>query len=71
MASPCCRNCGKRMDRGFLIDAGDYSIPSAGAWHGGEPKKSMWWGVKVSKEQRREIVSWRCPGCGLLENYAI
>ncbi len=28
------------------------------------------WIVRVEKEQLKPIVSWRCPSCGYLEQYA-
>ncbi len=58
------------MEEGFTIDAGDYSMPSVASWHGGKPQKSVWFGLKTKKEQKREIVAWRCTGCGFLEMYA-
>lgn len=57
------------MEEGFTIDAGDYSVPSISVWHPGRPQKS-WWGLKVDKKLKREIVAWRCTGCGFLEMYA-
>ncbi len=64
-----CPKCSRRMEEGFKVDAGDYSMPHVGAWHRGAPKRSFW-GLKVSKSEKLEIVSWRCTGCGFLENYA-
>lgn len=68
MSGPCPK-CGRRMEEGFIIDAGDYSVPSVAMWHGGKPQKS-WFGLKVNKAAKRAIVSHRCTGCGYLENYA-
>lgn len=65
-----CHRCSRMMEEGFLVDSGDYDAPKIGAWHPGAPDK-RWWGLKVSKAQKRAITSWRCTGCGLLENYAL
>ena len=67
--SESCPKCGRSMEEGFLIDAGDYNAPSVAGWHRGQPQKK-WWGLKTSKANRLTIASWRCTGCGLLENYA-
>lgn len=67
--SKSCPKCSSTMEEGFLIDAGDASMPDVADWHRGQPQK-RWWGLKTSKADRIEITSWRCVGCGLLENYA-
>lgn len=68
-ASKSCSKCGRRMEEGFLVDAGDHNGPNVGGWHRGKPDK-RWWGLKVNKAERLTITSWRCTSCGLLENYA-
>jgi hypothetical protein len=40
-------------------------------WQSGEPKKSIWVGVKTSKKDQLEIASFRCDRCGYLEQYAL
>ena len=57
------------MEEGFTVDMGDYSMPTVGAWHPGKPQKT-WWGLNVTKADKREIVTWRCTSCGYLESYA-
>ena len=69
MSSKTCPKSGRRMEEGFAIDAGDYSMPLVGHWHPGKPEK-RWWGLNVDKKAKRQIASWRCTGCGFLENYA-
>ena len=64
-----CPKCVGRMEEGFTIDAGDYSLPSVGGWHRGKPRKSFW-GLKTDKAAQIDIVSWRCTRCHYLENYA-
>lgn len=67
--STSCPKCGRRMEEGFLVDSADYNAPTVAAWHRGKPQKK-WWGIKISKPDRLSVSSWRCTGCGLLENYA-
>ena len=70
MTSKSCPKCGKRMEEGFTIDAGDYSMPMVGTWHRGKPQKSFW-GLKTAKADKHEIAAWRCTGCGSLESSAV
>ncbi len=63
-----CPKCGRRMDEGFIIDTTS-GTASVSTWHEGEPQKSIWTGVKKSKE-RYEVATWRCGRCGFLESYA-
>lgn len=69
MSQPCPK-CSRRMEQGFTIDAGDYSMPAVANWHRGAPERSAWIGLKTRKDQKREITAWRCTGCGFLEMYA-
>ena len=65
-----CPKCGRGMEEGFLVDAGDYGSQNVADWHRGQPEK-RWWGLKTDKAEKRRISSWRCTSCGLLENYAL
>lgn len=57
------------MTEGFIADR-DYGSKYAGKWVEGAPHGSIWGGVKLRGKVTREIQSWRCNRCGLLENYA-
>ena len=57
------------MEPGFLVDEG-YGTRSAPKWVEGEPKKSIWTGLKLRGRAKRETVSFRCKRCGYLESYA-
>lgn len=57
------------MSEGFVIDEG-YGTAGVSTWQPGEPKKSIWTGVKQSKADQLEITTYRCDRCGLLESYA-
>ena len=65
-----CPKCGSSMSEGFVIDHGDYGSRSVSTWHGGEPRKSVWTGLKLSKDEQFEISTFRCNRCGFLESYA-
>ena len=67
--SKSCPKCGRSMEEGFLIDSSEGGMPTIAGWHRGQPDR-RWWGLKTRKADRLEIASWRCTGCGLLENYA-
>lgn len=64
-----CPKCGRRMEEGFSVDLGDASMPTVGHWHAGKPVRK-WWGLKIDKHAKREIVTLRCTSCGYLESYA-
>lgn len=63
---PECRNA---MTEGFIVDK-TYGGAAAASWVEGEPKKSIWVGVKLGGTTRIEVTTWRCRGCGFLESNA-
>ena len=65
-----CPKCGGRMAEGFIIDRGDYGSSSVSTWQGGEPRKSVWTGLKLAKDEQAEVSTFRCGRCGYLESYA-
>ncbi len=67
--SKSCPKCGRRMEEGFTIDAGDHSVQSESFWHPGEPDR-RWYGLQVDKKAKRKIETWRCTSCHYLESYA-
>ncbi|GMM94500.1 hypothetical protein [Qipengyuania sp. MTN3-11] len=69
-SSKTCPKCGRRMEEGFTIDAGDYNSPTVPGWHPGQPDK-RWYGLKVDKAEKRPVATWRCTSCGYLESYAL
>jgi hypothetical protein len=58
------------MTEGFVIDHGDYGSAHVSTYQAGEPRKSIWTGLKQDKKEQFEIVTLRCERCGYLENYA-
>ena len=69
MAASRCPKCQSSMVEGFIVDQG-YGAATVSTWQGGEPRKSIWTGVKQDKREQHEIVTWRCSRCGYLESYA-
>jgi hypothetical protein len=69
MAQRTCSKCQSTMQEGWVLDHthGGRAIAS---WVEGEPKKSIWVGVKLEGKQPIEIQSWRCTRCGYIEQYA-
>lgn len=64
-----CPKCGGAMIRGFIVDKthGGTAVP---AWVEGEPRKSLWTGLKLRGRTRIEIATSRCRSCFFLESYA-
>jgi hypothetical protein len=57
------------MTEGFIVDQG-YGVAHASTYQTGEPRKSIWTGIKQNKKDQFPITSLRCNRCGYLENYA-
>jgi hypothetical protein len=57
------------MEEGYLIDTayGGTVLPK---WAEGEPKKSIWTGLKLRGKEQLEVTTYRCRRCGYLESYA-
>ncbi|HYC93638.1 MAG TPA: hypothetical protein VEO54_30820 [Thermoanaerobaculia bacterium] len=66
---PQCERCRVPMERGYMIDHG-YGVTYPMAWVAGVPRWSKWWGLKVKREEKIPVASYRCPQCGRLESYA-
>jgi hypothetical protein len=67
---PNCPHCRVAMERGFLLDRGHANMGNVARWVEGEPEKSMWTGIRLKDRKLRPIVSYRCPQCGLLLDFA-
>jgi len=65
-----CPKCNGSMTEGFMVDRGDYGTASVSTYQAGEPRKSIWTGLKQRKEDQVAITTLRCNRCGFLENYA-
>lgn len=64
-----CLKCGGRMTEGFVAD-NTYGGVSVTNWYAGQPRRSMWTGLKLRGLEHHAIVTWRCGRCGFLEGYA-
>ena len=65
-----CPKCSGTMVDGYVVDKGDYGSVSVPNWREGEPKKSIWVGLKLGKTTPLQITTFRCRRCGYLESYA-
>ncbi len=65
-----CSKCAGEMVDGYVVDQGDYGSASVPKWREGEPRKSIWVGLKLGGTTPLEITTWRCRRCGYLESYA-
>ena len=58
------------MERGFLLDRGHSNSGDVAKWVEGEPVKSMWTGLKTKGRTILPVISYRCPRCGMLLDFA-
>lgn len=64
-----CPKCSGSMEQGLIVDKG-HGQAHVSTWQAGEPRKSIWVGLKQVKSDQIEVTSWRCQRCGYLESYA-
>ncbi|MCH7638362.1 MAG: hypothetical protein IH855_02710 [Bacteroidetes bacterium] len=64
-----CLRCGGEMEEGFALDE-TYGEKKQGQWIQGEPKKSIWTGLKLSGRKKLPIAAYRCMECGFLDLFA-
>ena len=69
VTNPTCPKCSAQMNEGFILDD-TYGGKVQSEWAGGTPRRSIWTGLKVAKEDRHAVTTYRCPKCGYLESYA-
>lgn len=65
-----CLRCQSPMEPGYVVDHGDLNTRMIGVWEPGTPEKSFWSGLKTAGKVQHPITTWRCTGCGMLEQYA-
>ena len=56
------------MDEGFIID-NTHGARVQSEWAEGKPQRSIWTGLKVAKDSRYPVATFRCEKCGYLESY--
>jgi predicted nucleic-acid-binding Zn-ribbon protein len=64
-----CPKCSSAMIEGFTMDQ-THGAARVAKWVEGEPRRSIWTGLKLRGANAIEIGSWRCRRCGFLESYA-
>ena len=65
-----CPRCRGEMEAGYVMDRGDYNMPSVPQWVEGTPEKSVWTGLKTKNRDVLPVTTYRCERCGYLESYA-
>lgn len=65
---PRCARCKESMEEGYVLDQGHWNTRLIAQWVKGAPKKNFWKGLESGV--RKQILAYRCPKCGLLEQYA-
>jgi uncharacterized protein (UPF0212 family) len=68
MRSHSCPKCQSAMEEGFTLSERESRRRAAG-WVAGAPKRNLLMGLELPHKPI-DIQSWRCPRCGLIENYA-
>lgn len=69
--TPNCPYCRVDMDEGFVIDRGHHNSGDAQTWAKGVPVKHWFFGLRMDKASQKSVRSYRCPKCGLLQDYAL
>jgi hypothetical protein len=69
MAQHLCPKCQSAMQEGWVLD-NTHGSRAVSAWVEGEPKPSIWVGVKLEGKTPMPITSLRCTRCGFIEQYA-
>jgi rubrerythrin len=75
-----CLRCSQPMHTGFQVDDVSRESYRQAQWAPGPPhskegkflgmKMFEEWCLEIKKEDLKPIVTWRCPECGYLEQYA-
>lgn len=53
-----------------MLDHTQHSSFATQQWVEGQPEKSFWTGLKTKGKELKEVRTWRCPRCGLLQSFA-
>ncbi len=70
METYACQLCGGDMEAGFLLDH-SYGETLQEQWVEGEPRPSIWTGLKLKGATRYTVTTYRCTACGHLESFAL
>jgi hypothetical protein len=69
MQETSCPKCQGPMVQGYIPDF-TQGARLVSTWREGNPRKSFWFGTKISPTGGVPIGAFRCSGCGYLELYA-
>ena len=69
MTSPTCPKCNSSMEEGFIVDA-THGGSVQSQWAEGKPQRSIWTGLKLARDAKHSVTTYRCESCGYLESYA-
>ena len=68
---PKCPACSVLMAEGYILDnVYGEGLRKAAEWVAGQPVRTFWGGLNTSKKYKVAVLSFRCPKCGLLREYA-
>ena len=59
------------MESGFVVDLGHGNMKNLPTWIAGAAERGFWTGLKTQDRVNLEVLTYRCPKCGLLESYAL
>ena len=72
MSEPNCPQCRERMELGMVYDRGHASGINIPEWVEGPPKYGGFSvGLKTKDRDKYFVITYRCPRCGLLQDYAV
>jgi len=67
-----CPACRESMDLGMVYDRGHASSVNIAQWVKGPPEYGGFFvGLKTKGKETHTVVTYRCPRCGLLQQYAL
>jgi hypothetical protein len=66
-----CPYCKEEMEEGLMLDRGHGNRPIPQEWLEGKPEPSFFVGLKTKNKRKRRVVAYRCPRCGLLQEFAL
>jgi predicted nucleic-acid-binding Zn-ribbon protein len=70
MRSGECPKCGRRQERGFVLERRHHQVNEVSKWVEGEPRRSFWSGIGLKGRRVLAIQAQRCDSCGFVELYA-
>ena len=67
-----CRACNEPMELGMVYDHGHRDSANVAVWVKGPPKYGGFFvGLETEGRDKYFVITYRCPRCGLLQDYAL